>query len=115
MRVLICGGRDFTDYERLRRVLDKSLYIDGITTVIHGGAQGADACADVWAKQSYIPVKCYPAQWDKYGRSAGPVRNQQMLDEGKPDLVIAFPGGAGTANMIKIARRAGIDVLVVAA
>lgn len=112
MQVLVCGGRDFTDRERLFRVIDW-LCPDQITCIIHGGATGADTLAGEWAKYSYVECKVYPAQWDKYGRSAGPVRNQQMLDEGKPDLVLAFPGGAGTRNMIMLARRAGVDVLEV--
>jgi len=52
-----------------------------------------------------------PAEWDKFGRRAGPLRNEQMLREGKPDVVVAFPGGRGTAHMVRIAKEAGIDVL----
>lgn len=112
MRILVCGGREFSDYPRVERILDW-LYADQITCIIHGGARGADTLAGAYAKHSFIECEVYPAEWDKYGNSAGPVRNQQMLDEGKPDLVIAFPGGAGTRNMIMLARRAGVDVLEV--
>ena len=55
----------------------------------------------------------YPANWKKHGRAAGPIRNKQMLEEAKPDLVIAFPGGAGTANMVKQAREAGVKVEII--
>jgi hypothetical protein len=52
----------------------------------------------------------YKAEWDKHGRAAGPIRNQQMLDDGKPDLVLAFAGGRGTDDMCRRAREAGIEV-----
>ena len=60
-----------------------------------------------------LPCAVYRADWEGLGRKAGPIRNQQMLDEGKPDLVVAFPGGRGTANMMRIAREAGIEVIEV--
>jgi UDP-N-acetylmuramoylalanine-D-glutamate ligase len=60
-----------------------------------------------------IPVETYEADWDTHGKAAGPIRNKRMLDEGKPDLVVAFPGGRGTANMISQARKAGVEVIEV--
>lgn len=80
-------------------------------TIIHGDAPGVDHLADTWAVVNWVQIKRFPAKWDQYGRGAGPLRNQQMLDEGKPDLVIAFPGGKGTANMTKLAREAGVKVI----
>jgi hypothetical protein len=62
------------------------------------------------AKQAGLSIEVYPADWKKHGRSAGPIRNQHMLDVGKPNLVIAFPGGRGTADMMKRAEKAGIEV-----
>jgi hypothetical protein len=73
--------------------------------------KGADKMAREFAEWKGIPVKTFAAEWGKYGRLAGPRRNQQMLDEGKPDLVVAFAGGAGTANMIALAKAAGVRVL----
>jgi UDP-N-acetylmuramoylalanine-D-glutamate ligase len=58
-------------------------------------------------------LEVYPADWKLHGKSAGHIRNQQMLDESKPDIVIAFPGGRGTANMIKRAKKAGVEVFQV--
>jgi hypothetical protein len=78
--------------------------------IIHGAAMGADRWADIWAARANVPVKRFRANWDRYGKSAGPRRNQKMLDEGKPDLVIAFPGGFGTADMVARARTAGVPV-----
>lgn len=81
--------------------------------IIHGGAAGADKIADEWAMVNWCHIEEYKADWDKYGRSAGPIRNKRMLTEGKPDLVVAFPGGRGTMNMIKLAKEAGVEVLEV--
>ena len=66
-----------------------------------------------WAKEIDIPCWGFPADWNSYGKAAGPIRNKQMLDEGKPDVVIAFPGGTGTANMIMQATKAGVKVVKV--
>jgi hypothetical protein len=68
--------------------------------------------AGEFAKWKGIAVKEYPADWQKHGKAAGPIRNRQMLEDGKPDLVIAFSGGRGTANMISQARAAGVKVLI---
>ena len=113
MRALICGGRDFLDFAWMSEVL--SLFEDNkgekITEVIHGAARGADTLAGEWAKENNIPVRAFPANWDELGRAAGAIRNAQMLAEGKPDVVIAFPGGVGTADMCTKARMAGITVV----
>src|SRR5262245_59385557 len=98
MRVLVTGGRSFSDQELLVAVLDRLDAARGFTVLIHGDASGADHLAGEWAKSRSIEVLARPADWKKYGRAAGPIRNSQMLDE-KPDLVVAFPGGKGTADM----------------
>ena len=69
-----------------------------MSEIISGMASGADTFAVEWAARFGFPLRAFPAEWDKHGRSAGPIRNQRMLDEGKPDLVVAFPGGKGTAR-----------------
>ncbi|BAQ18361.1 hypothetical protein GL4_2928 [Methyloceanibacter caenitepidi] len=81
--------------------------------MIHGNATGADALAGFWAIAVGVPILAFAADWNKHGRAAGPIRNKQMLDEGKPDLVIAFPGGRGTANMVRQARERGVEVVEV--
>ena len=111
LKVLVCGGRDFSDYKLLTRTLDQLRP----TTIVHGAARGADSMAGEYAKRQVIPCQVFPAEWNKYGKRAGYVRNQQMLDEGKPDLVVAFPGGPGTRMMVKIAREQGFKVKVVEA
>lgn len=113
MRVLVCGGRDFIDRTWLFRELDALHSSRNVTMVISGCAPGADSLGIEWAEARRIEVGRFPADWDTHGRAAGPIRNQRMLDEGKPDLVIAFPGGRGTADMSRRAREAGIELIVI--
>lgn len=107
MRVLVCGGRDYNDWDVFCNVLDHFQPDE----IISGMARGADTLAVTYASRFKIPLLAFPANWDAHGRSAGPIRNQQMLDEGKPDLVVAFPGGRGTADMVRRARKAGVAVV----
>jgi hypothetical protein len=107
MKILACGGRSYLNRDRVFRSLDE-LKPDH---VIHGGASGADSLAGIWARNRGVALTVYKADWEKHGSAAGPIRNQQMLDEGKPDLVVAFPGGKGTADMVKRAKRAGIKIV----
>jgi hypothetical protein len=115
LRVLVCGGREYHDADGVHRVLD-DLDDDpagGIAVLVQGGALGADSLAMYWAAHRGVPFEEYEAEWKKHGRKAGPMRNKRMLYEGKPDLVVAFPGGAGTAHMVRIAREAGVRVMEV--
>ena len=77
---------------------------------VHGAALGADSLAGEWARARGIKETPVPADWNRYGRAAGMWRNMQMLDM-KPDVVIAFPGGKGTQNMIDIAENANVRVM----
>ena len=111
MRVLICGGRNFNDDGLMMdTMIDINIEFNGIDVIIDGDCRGADKLGGEWAEYMNIEREIYPANWNKYGKSAGYKRNTQMLVEGKPDLVVAFPGGKGTAMMIKIARDAGVEV-----
>lgn len=111
---LICGGRDFAEGDFLERTLDGLAgVLEPPTLVIGGGATGADALGMRWACRRGIPRRVFVADWAAHGRAAGAVRNQQMLDEGRPDLVVAFPGGFGTADMVRRARNANVGVLEV--
>src|SRR5882757_8095154 len=112
MKVIVCGGRDFKSPAQVWRALDRIHAATPITELMQGGARGVDTFAREWAAFRH-PKKikryvCY-ADWDKHGRGAGPIRNARML-EWKPDRVIAFPGGNGTADMIAQAARAGVEV-----
>lgn len=106
MRVLVCGGRNYQDWQTVCAVLSRL----PVSVLIEGGATGADLLAYQWASQNKVPVEKFEAEWEKHGRAAGPIRNAKMLREGKPDLVVAFPGGRGTADMIRRARAAGVPV-----
>lgn len=110
MKALVCGGRDFTDRTQLFNYLDT---MTSITFIIEGGARGADRLAKQWAQARGVPYRTYPADWSRYRSAAGSTRNQQMLDEAQPDIVIAFQGGRGTANMVRLARSAGVRVVEV--
>lgn len=111
MKVLICGGRNFNDMALVHEAMNDFVATFGWPTkVIHGGAAGADMLAGRWAHHRGIPVTVYRADWTRHGKRAGPIRNQQMIDEGKPDVVIAFPGGRGTADMLRRAEAAGISI-----
>lgn len=132
IRILVCGSRRLgelrhvpapfdagnvaTSEERLvKDVLDDLLakHSMGISLVITGGAVGADELANRWARDNGIDRVVVPANWEKHGRAAGPRRNQLMLDLLKPDMVVAFPGGLGTQDVVLRARKAGIYVLQV--
>jgi hypothetical protein len=99
MRVLVCGGRDYADRDWLYAELDRLRAERGFSLVIAGGARGADTLAEEWARARGVSCEVYRADWEGLGRKAGPTRNARMLAEGKPDLVVGFPGGRGTAHM----------------
>ncbi len=138
MKVLVCGGRDYADFYNLRNTLDTIFKEKGWTKVgkkvvlnltqgieyeedydyptvhiISGKARGADQLAVQYAVVNFLEFTEYPANWELHGRKAGVLRNQQMLDEGKPDLVVAFPGGVGTADMVRRAKKANVEVIEV--
>lgn len=113
MRVLVCGGRDFMDNAMAYKALDILHSNYGFDVVIEGDARGADRIAGYWARKNKLDNVKFPAKWTQYGKRAGPIRNQAMLDEGRPDLVVAFPGGKGTADMIARAERRDIQVVKV--
>ena len=110
-RMLVCGGRDFTDWELLVEELTWLLGSDDYGTIIHGGARGADSLAGEYARDNGLKEIVFKADWNKHGNAAGHIRNKRMLVEGKPDIVAAFPGGKGTADMIRQAELYGVEVV----
>lgn len=120
MKVLVCGGRDYSAEAAtiwLERNAAKAVAEAvgagsvRIRTIIHGCARGADEGAMRWGLAEQIEVLGFPANWKLHGRRAGPIRNQQMIEFGRPDVVIAFPGGRGTENMVRLAMAASIPVI----
>ena len=114
MRVLICGDRNFVAKQAIMDVV-KSLPVDSV--VIEGEARGADTLARVCAEDCGLEVQKFPAQWNKYGRGAGPVRNRQMVTEGKPEAVFAFhddiDSSKGTGDMVMVSKHVGLPVKVI--
>lgn len=125
MKILVCGGRDFDNYGLLEEKLNYIYWnpydwdnsIEWETNedmeIISGMAKGADSLAARYAQEYGHILHKFPADWKTHGKAAGPIRNQQMIDEGKPDLVVAFPGGNGTADMVRRAKKHGIEVVEV--
>lgn len=134
MRILVCGGRSFGHVVRtkgdpkdeppetqlrlqeytfaygcLHEIVDPHGSNDVV--IISGGATGADRVAATFAEVNFYAYEEYPADWKQYGKRAGYLRNVQMLQEGRPDLVVAFPGGRGTAMMVDLARKANVKVI----
>lgn len=106
-RILVTGGRDYNDAEALNAVLSKLAPAE----IAQGGASGADRLAALWAHETGTYCTTFPADWAKHGRAAGPIRNKEMLDQFKPDVVVAFPGGRGTAHMVQCADDCGVPVI----
>ena len=116
LRILITGGRD-----QIPRAVADHLHflLDGrtdIECIIQGCARGADTGAIIYANEAKVPLVSFPVSsddWNKIGKSAGYKRNKKMRDEGKPDLIIAFPGGRGTQHMIDLGIEKNIRIHIV--
>jgi predicted Rossmann-fold nucleotide-binding protein len=111
MKVLVCGGRDYTDEARVFSALDDVALENSpnVTCIIHGNSTGAHSLAGKWARLRGVQEIMCPANWDKLGKYAGIARNERMLELGI-DLVVAFPGGRGTADMVRRANWDGVPV-----
>jgi hypothetical protein len=112
MRLLVCGGRNYTNESLLNDRLSEIHSHTPVTLLIHGDARGADRLAGAWAGAMEIPMMIFPANWN-LGKQAGYIRNKQMLEEGKPDLVLAFPGGRGTEMMMQLTLEAGVPLVAI--
>lgn len=116
MRIIIAGGRDFNDYSLLEANVEDFLienYTESIITIVSGMAKGADALGIKYAKDYNYPVLEYKAEWDKYGKSAGFIRNKQMAEVA--DALIAFWDGksSGTKNMIEEAEKENLIIKII--
>lgn len=107
MKVIVAGSRNFNNYNLLEKILDEfNSQVQSIDEIVCGEARGADSLGRRWAEKNNIPVKSFPAQWEKFGKSAGFLRNRQMGDYA--DYLIAFWDGQskGTKHMIDYMREA---------
>lgn len=120
MRVLVCGSQDFWDGDFIYAKLDclRPLFdSDAPMVLLSGNAKGVDTMAEFWAEERGVPVEVFAADWAAFSKKAGLLhnermfRNERMLREGRPDVVVAFPGQWGTRHMIRIAREAGVPVV----
>jgi hypothetical protein len=109
-RIIVCGGRDYQEPGKVYMALDRMHAVKPISCVIEGGAMGADHWGRRWANHNRVELLTFHANWHVHGKAAGPLRNQRMIDEGKPDGIVAFPGGRGTADMVSRAEAAGLKV-----
>lgn len=115
MKLIIAGSRDYNNYEVIKRTIDHTLKKEGVPLegliVFSGGAKGVDKCGEWWAKERGVPVERFPADWELYGKAAGPIRNEMMAEEA--DMLIAFRKNKspGTTDMIKRAKQHGLVVV----
>lgn len=116
-RVLICGDRNWRNFDVIIKALSEVQQSEGVEVVIEGGATGAGTLGKQAAFQLGIPVETYEANWRAHGYSTGPIRNRRMLTEGRPTLVLAFhpfiDNGKGTKNMVEISMKAGVPVKII--
>lgn len=109
LRVLVCGGRNFIDDGGIIHNALYSIHVGErgpISVIIHGGATGADSQGRIWAQHTEgVKHLLFKPDWHTHGRAAGPIRNQRMIDEGNPDLIVAVEGGRGTADMLRRGKR----------
>lgn len=109
IRLIIAGPRDYYDRENVFCHIHMFQGKFGIDEIVSGGASGVDTLAEEYANLYQIPFKLFPADWEKYGKAAGPIRNQQMAEYG--NVLLAFDRGTkGTKNMIETARSIGVEI-----
>lgn len=112
---LICGSRDFADNRMFGDAMRRLVRERGMPEcIIHGGQRGADTMAENWCKDMEVDCLRVPGKFTTLGKKAGPIRNNRMIKRWmRPDFVVAFPGGKGTANMVAQASTMGIEVLMI--
>lgn len=113
MKIIVAGSRDFDDYERLARLMDRltAPYVDVV--VLSGAAKGADALGERWAFGWMWTVMRFHADWNRHGKAAGPIRNQEMVDAADAAVFFWKGGSKGTADCIARAKKKGIRTKVV--
>jgi glycerophosphoryl diester phosphodiesterase len=113
VKTIIAGPRNFNDYNKLLKVF--LLYPDlekNITEIVSGKAKGVDTLGERWARENKIPIKSFPADWNKYGNSAGPIRNLQMANYADALIALWDDISKGTGDMIEKAKNKGLKILI---
>lgn len=114
MKVLVCGGSSYRDKAAVFDELDKLHRHQPISLIINGGARGADYSSSQWAKERCIPLRVFKADWQQFGDQAVFLLNDEMLHDAQPDLILAFPGGDVTSDMISKGKNSGIRLIIAA-
>ena len=121
LRILVCGGRHFEDYDLLKTILEKVLNLKKLTPkdveIVSGHCKGADLLGEKWAEETKASVKIFPADWVKYKKSAGPIRNKQMIDyingfENKMVVAFVSPNSKGTKQTVRLAQKNSIPLII---
>ena|SRR3990170_1629361 len=113
MKTIIAGSRTVTNYDTLKQAVKESGF--EITEIVSGGARGADSLGEKYAKENNIPMKIFPAEWDKHGKAAGYIRNEQMAEyvgEAGQLIALHLNESRGTAHMISLAKKNGLKIFV---
>lgn len=112
MKLIIAGGRNYKfadfDIDNLNKILEEYVAKSEVIEVVSGGCKGADYEGEAWAIKKGICIRRFPPDWGKYGRAAGPIRNEEMAKYA--DAVVLFPGGAGTQNMANVAKKYNLKI-----
>jgi predicted polyphosphate/ATP-dependent NAD kinase len=111
-RVLVCGGKDYTDRVRIYDALNRLHAEHHFSMLIISDTPGAETLAEEWARDGGIPIQIYKTDRERWGSNATAIRDERMLKENPLDLVIAFPGGEGTARTVRLARAGAVRVIV---
>ena len=111
MRIIIAGSRTSSEHQ-VREALEYCDWKGFISCVVSGGAKGADRVGEIWAKENGLEIKLFPAEWEKFGRRAGPLRNQSMAEYANGLISVWDGESRGTANMIELALNIGLRVSV---
>lgn len=111
MRLILCGGRHFDDAALIERQLDQVHAQYNITVLIHGGLPAIGTPAEVWARRHTVHVVRYPANWQLLGKQADDIRNRFMLEDARPDFLLALPGGRHTHSLVQIAQQMNIGII----
>jgi hypothetical protein len=110
-RVIVSGGCDFDDSAKVATTLDRLHRERRIAYVAVGGVRGTGGLVQEWARARGVRCEVHHTDWMRLGNDAGRIRNERMLAETRPDFVVTFPGGSRTAHMVRIARRAGVEIV----
>lgn len=113
MKVIVAGGRDFRDYDLLKSVLDQYKEIFPDIEIVSGKAKGADSLGEKWAIENKIHVYSFPANWDKFGKSAGYMRNEQMAKFADQSICFWDQKSKGTKHMINLCKKNGLHCKIV--